>query len=179
MTDDQECVRFLQWALPQLRFRWRGFRKVRGQVWKRIRLRLRELDLVDADAYRGHLHAYPDEWRHLEALCRVTISRFYRDRRVFERLGSAVLPGLAARELRCWSAGCASGEEPYSVAILWRIGLASKAPLRLLATDSDPHLLERATAAVYRRSSLRELPEAWIARAFTEDHGRFQLREEF
>jgi chemotaxis protein methyltransferase CheR len=178
MSDDQECVRFLQWALPQLRFRWQGFRKVRGQIWKRVRRRLRELGLSDSAAYRGHLLANRDEWRHLESLCRVTISRFCRDREIFERLGAVVLPEFAARELLCWSAGCASGEEPYSVSLVWRIRLASKAPLRILATDSDPHLLERAKAAVYGQSSLRELPESWVARAFVEDRGRFQLRPE-
>ncbi|MHC4224017.1 MAG: CheR family methyltransferase [Planctomycetota bacterium] len=179
MGNDQECVRFLQWALPKLRFRWQGFRKVRGQVWKRIRRRLHELGLADADAYCGHLQANAQEWGHLDSLCRVTISRFCRDRGVFEQLGSRVLPELGARELRCWSAGCASGEEPYSLSLVWRIRLASRTPLRILATDSDPPLLERAKAAVYGRSSLRELPDAWIARAFVEDQGMFQLRPEF
>jgi len=179
MSDDQECVRFLQWALPQLRFRWQGFRRVRGQVWKRIRRRLHELGLADPEAYRGYLRENPDEWRNLESLCRVTISRFCRDRGIFEQLGTIVLPELAARGFRCWSAGCASGEEPYSISLVWRIRLASRAPLRILATDSDTQLLERGKAAVYGRSSLRELPDAWISHAFVEDRGKFQLRPEF
>ena len=176
MSEDQECVRFLQWALPRMRFRWQGFRKVRGQVWKRIRRRLHDLELVDPDAYRQLLQDQPDEWRHLESLCRVTISRFFRDRGVFEQLGSSVLPGFS--ELRCWSAGCASGEEPYSLSLVWRIQLA-RTRLRILATDSDPHLLARARAALYPRSSLRELPGAWMTRAFCEAPEGFRLRPEY
>ncbi|MHC4815514.1 MAG: CheR family methyltransferase, partial [Planctomycetota bacterium] len=53
--DDQECVRFLQWALPRLRMRWPGFRKVRRQVSRRIDRRLRELELADVTAYRTYL----------------------------------------------------------------------------------------------------------------------------
>jgi hypothetical protein len=51
MTQDAELVAFLQWALPRLRMRWRGFRRVRGQVGKRLRRRLVELGLGDLRAY--------------------------------------------------------------------------------------------------------------------------------
>ena len=53
--NDTEYVAFLQWALPRLRMRWAGFRRVRGQVRKRIARRLQDLDLADFDAYRGKL----------------------------------------------------------------------------------------------------------------------------
>jgi len=93
---DAACVEFLQWALPRLRMRWAGFRKVRRQVCRRVERRIRELDLHDVDAYRAYLELTPDEWLQLDALCHVTISRFYRDRGVFELLERSVLPELAA-----------------------------------------------------------------------------------
>ena len=115
---DADCVRFLQWALPRLRLRWAGFRKVRKQVCKRIARRLGQLELPDLAAYVSLLSRRPEEWEHLDGLCRVTISRFYRDRAVFDCLGNEVLPELAAqarargqRALRAWSAGCASGQK--------------------------------------------------------------------
>jgi len=95
-----QCVAFLQWALPQMRMRWAGFRRVRSQVCKRIGRRRRELGLDDLDAYRAYLKERPDEWQRLDAMCRITISRFLRDRGVFEALSEVVLPALivSARE---------------------------------------------------------------------------------
>lgn len=166
---DAECVRFLQWALPQMRLRWRGFRKVRRQVGKRLGRRLAELGVEDLDAYRARLASDPSEWKVLDGLCRIPISRFYRDRAVFDHLFQEVLPALAARhgEVSCWSAGCASGEEPYTLAIAAR---HLDLPLRIVATDSESHMLARAAAARYGPSSLRELPRAWREQAFTPEH---------
>ena len=178
---DADCVAFLQWALPQLGLHWPGFRKVRRQACRRIAARLGELGLADAAAYRSHLQSHSGEWPALAALCTVTISRFYRDREVFDCLGAAVLPALAhaalergAARLDCWSAGCASGEEPYTLAIQWRMALAARFPglaLHVLGTDVDETLLERARAACYKPSSLEALPAAWRSQAF-ERRGR-------
>ncbi len=87
-----ELVEFLQWCLPYLGLRWQGLRKVRNQVGKRLRRRLCDLDLADLVGYRAYLASHPDEWPHLDAMCRITISRFYRDRVVFEAISSLVLP---------------------------------------------------------------------------------------
>ena len=54
---DRNCVEFLQWCLPELGYRWPGYRKVRRTVCKRLRRRLRELALTDLVAYRAHLAA--------------------------------------------------------------------------------------------------------------------------
>ncbi len=166
---DDDCVRFLQWALPRLGMRWAGFRKVRSQVCKRIARRMEELGLADLGGYRRRLSREPDEWRVLDHLCRVTISRLWRDRRTFEGLGGEVLPVLAERAkaagrrtLDAWSCGCASGEEPYSLAMLWLERVGPRHPgleLRVLATDLDLHLLRRATRAVYPNGATRELPD--------------------
>jgi chemotaxis protein methyltransferase CheR len=86
---DAECVALLRWALPRLGLRWPGFRKVRRQVCKRITRRIRELGLADVTTYRERLESVPEEWPELDALCRITISRFYRDRAVFDHLGTA------------------------------------------------------------------------------------------
>jgi len=144
--------------------RWGGFRKVRRQVCKRISRRIVDLGLTDAEAYRSYLISHDDEWITLGSLCRVTISRFYRDRGVFDDLRSRVLPCLAetaaARDdgcVRCWSAGCGSGEEPYSLSIIWRHSDFPVA-LEITATDADEGLLDRARAGCYNKSSLEDLP---------------------
>ena len=60
-----DCTAFLQWALPRLGMRWLGFRKVRGQVCKRVRRRLKNLGLDGFAAYRAYLETHDDEWRRL------------------------------------------------------------------------------------------------------------------
>jgi chemotaxis protein methyltransferase CheR len=181
---DTSCVEFLQWALPRLGLRWAGFRTVRRQVCRRLRRRLDALGLASLDAYRAYLEARPEEWAVLEALTPITISRFYRDRAVFQQLEHAVLPTLAGAErdsVVAWSAGCASGEEPYTLGLLWHETVAARFPgvrLEILATDVDPAMLRRAREATYERSSLRELPMPWRERGFLRRGGRYVLRAE-
>jgi chemotaxis protein methyltransferase CheR len=189
LVDDSECVAFLQWALPRLGLRWAGFRKVRGQVRKRLRRRLRELELPDLGAYRAYLERCPEEWGELEGLTRITISRFHRDRGTFAALLSQVLPALAAGvtargedAVRAWSAGCASGEEPYTLAVAWQLSLAARFPgvrLHVLATDVDRAVLARARRGCYRAGSLRELPDQWRAAAFGQRDGEFCVRDAY
>lgn len=186
---DPDCVAFLQWALPRLRLRWPGFRKVRRQVCKRLARRLAELGLPDLAGYRDWLDAHPDEWPVLDQFCWISISRFYRDRAVFQFLEQTALPLLAERavaqgdsEFRCWSAGCASGEEPYTLAILWRLRLAPRFPglcLRVVATDVDEQAIERARRGCYPASSLKELPDEWRRVAFARSDERLCLKPEY
>ncbi len=93
---------------------------MRGTVCKRVARRIRALGLADVAAYCAVLEADTSEWRRLDAMCRIPISRFWRDRDVFDSLARDVFPLLAAAAVergdalvRVWSAGCASGEEPY------------------------------------------------------------------
>jgi chemotaxis protein methyltransferase CheR len=188
-VNDGACTEFLQWALPRLERRWAGYRKVRSLVCKRLGRRLRALALADFDAYRGWLESHPAEWSELDALLGIPISRFHRDRGVFESIERDVLPTLAraAREasrttLDCWSAGCASGEEPYTLAILWRLRVQSAFPglvLRIVATDRDAELLERAHIGCYAASSLKELPPDLRGAAFEPRDGRWCVRPEY
>ena len=182
---DHDGIEFLQWALPHLNTRWSGFRKVRKQVFKRIQHRMDELGLCNSAGYRAYLEQHADEWVVLDGLCRVSISRFYRDHSLFKTLQEKVLPDLARNfeksELRCWCAGCAGGEEPYSLAIMWDRELAMQLPehrLRVLATDTDEVQLERGRRGCYPPSALRELPAEWREGAFTLAAGVYSLRSE-
>jgi chemotaxis protein methyltransferase CheR len=182
---DTECVEFLRWALPCLQLRWAGFRKVRRQVCRRLERRIGDLELSGVDAYREYLESTPDEWPQLDALCRVTISRFYRDRGVFEFLEGRVLPELAevaaAGEgtVEAWSAGCGSGEEPYTLALVWEHAIRPAFPtvtLRVLASDADETMVRRARAAAYGESSLRDLPTTLRRHGLVRRVDRFHVR---
>jgi chemotaxis protein methyltransferase CheR len=158
----------LQWAMPRVGLRWAAYARVRGQVQKRLARRARQLGLHGAAAYRERLSNDPTEWQVLRLACRVTISRFYRDAVVFDRLGAEVLPRLARaaltrgdRQLRCWSAGCGAGEELYTVRLLWNVlsvGDFAALTLQGVGTDVDLGQLARARRGIYPRGTLRELP---------------------
>jgi chemotaxis protein methyltransferase CheR len=183
MMPDAELVALLQRELPRLRLRWAGFRRVRSQVTKRLKRRLAALGLPDLGAYEAWIETHPEERAVLDALCRITITRFFRDRLVFDALGRAVLPLLAHAHplIRVWSAGCASGEEPYSVALLWKLGVEPRFPrvgVEIVGTDADPALLERARHATYPRGTLREVPPEWVDAAFEPEGEALRLRPE-
>ncbi|OKH20484.1 hypothetical protein NIES593_18375 [Hydrococcus rivularis NIES-593] len=173
---DCECVRFLQEILPKLHLRWSGFRRVRQQVCKRLKHRIKELGLEDFSSYSVYLATHAEEWSVVDACCRITISRFYRDSRVFEQLSQELieLARLATergdKSLRCWSAGCASGEEVYTLKLIEHFCLAKAQfylPLDIIATDIDEYMLSRASQGCYKLGTLKELPQEWIAEAFT------------
>jgi chemotaxis protein methyltransferase CheR len=186
---DSDCTQFLQWALPRMQLRWAGFRKVRRLVCKRVDRRCMALGLPDVMAYRQWLDTSAAEWDELRGLCAIPISRFCRDWAVFDALKRTVLPELAGRAadggqdaLECWSAGCASGEEPYSLSMVWQLGVPHSPralALRILATDIDAALLVRASTACYRASALKEVPKSWRTVAFERRGEQFCLCDQF
>ncbi len=108
---------------------------------------------------------------------------------MFEFLGETVLPALAeaARRrddslLRVWSAGCASGEEAYTLAVVWRLELQPRFPdlsMGVIATDANPAVLDRARRGCYSASSLKDLPPEHRAAAFVHEGDVWRVRDEF
>ncbi len=185
----EDCVVFLKWAMPRLGLSWPGFAHCHRQVCKRIHRRSTELGLPDFAAYRDYVLDHDTEWEVIDSCCRVTVSRFYRDAEVFDRIKSNVLPRLAhtaqARGdtvVRAWSAGCGAGEEPFSIALAWHLGPAARTPglrLEIVATDIDDKQLARARGGCYRPASLRELPPDWVRIAFLSAGALRCLRPEY
>jgi chemotaxis protein methyltransferase CheR len=157
-------------------------------VCKRVGARVRELGLSGFAAYRARIEEDPRELERLDVFARVTISRFFRDRAVFERIRRAILPELAAaarREgrttLRALSVGCASGEEPFTRAILWALELAPHSPgisLRVTGIDAGEAVLERARRATYTPGSMKELPAELREAAFERRGRELRLKED-
>jgi chemotaxis protein methyltransferase CheR len=138
--------------------------------------------------YRYYLEQQEEEWENLDRLTHISISRFFRDRKAWEELGEKILPslalqaGLEKRPFRCWSAGCASGEEPYSFAILWKNRVISQYPelnLDLVATDANEGLLKRAVEAHYSQGSLKEVPDSWMEKAFEKEKSIYRLKKKY
>lgn len=169
--------------------RWPGFRKVRKQVCKRLDHRLQELNLASAEAYSIYLESHAEEWKILDGLTRVTISRFYREKAVFLFIEKQVIPALVQRamerddrKLRVLCLGSASGEEPYTLAILWQLQYQTQFPeftLEIIATDSNPDLIRRSLQACYPYSSVRNLPESLRQSAFDFHADAYCLKPAF
>jgi chemotaxis protein methyltransferase CheR len=150
---------------------------------------MRDLGLPELADYARLVARSPEERARLDTFCRIPLSRFYRDRGVFDALATTLLPELAERAAtagkrtpRCWSAGCASGEEVYTLRLIWDLSLQSRYPgvrLAILATDADEVMLARAAAACYQPGSFKDAPAAWSARAFTPTNSLLCLRPAF
>jgi chemotaxis protein methyltransferase CheR len=147
---------------------WKGYRKVRKGVMKRLHRHMGELNCTTIEAYITILDQNRTEYQKFQAHLLVTISRFFRDRQIWQHLENRLLPALVSRfpeELKAWSAGCACGEEPYSLAILWD-RLQTQTTLKIIATDANPLCLERARKGIFGKSSLKTLSPDCISSCF-------------
>lgn len=135
---------------------------------------MHSLGCQSLDMYLAELEKNEGARQTCERLMSVSISRFFRDRKLWEILQSEILPKLIAscdQETSVWVAGCASGEEVYSFRIVWdglSASFGSLPDLQITATDMNPAYLERAKAGAFPSSSLRELPEGLKSVYFIE-----------
>lgn len=144
-------------------------------VYSRLAKRLRQLGLRDFHSYCSLLEGPDGEAERTQMLSALTtnVTHFFREAHHFKLLRDQVLPPLikAARErrrVRLWSAGCSAGQEPYSLAftLLDMCPEAGKLDIKILATDVDPQILQRAEAGIYPGEEMKALPET--ARRWTE-----------
>ncbi|MEW6673895.1 MAG: CheR family methyltransferase [Thermodesulfobacteriota bacterium] len=158
-----------------------GYRKVRRGVKKRIRRHMQDLGCRDIGAYLTILENNAEAQDQCRLLLTVSISRFFRDRQLWQDLERKIFPALVQAEntdVRIWSAGCACGEEVYSIRIIWhRIGGDRiLPPLRVTATDVNGLYIEKAQAGLYSASSLKNIPEPLRPIYFTPAKGAGQYR---
>jgi chemotaxis protein methyltransferase CheR len=144
-------------------------------VYARLAARVLELGMESFSDYLDQAlgpRVTEERDRFISALTTNT-THFYRESHHFDFLETHVLPALierarAGERVRIWSAGCSTGDEPYSLAICL-LNAFPDAPahdLKILATDVDRAALARATAATYSRNSLRDLPSALVEVGF-------------
>lgn len=170
-----------QKLLDYLGYSWPGYRRVKKGVKKRIRRHMQRLGCGNIAAYLNTLAQQADSRRECELLMTVSISRFFRDRPLWEMLENQWLPDMVAGNLlpmKVWSAGCACGEEVYSFKIIWerarkRLGLLPE--LEVLATDRHPQYIGRAQSGIYNRSSLREVAAETAVDFFERRKGSKQV----
>ena len=163
--------------LHHLGLSWAGYRKVRKGVKKRISRHMQTLNCSNMAGYLHEIDRNREAREECNRLMTVSISRFLRDRKLWDLLFNEVLPELIEQhpqEIRVWSAGCACGEEVYSLKILWDTLESSYGPLpnlNITATDTNPLTLERARVGRYPASSLKEVSEGVRSLYFHSEEG--------
>ncbi len=171
---------FIKEVAPLLDLQWRRFK--RGGIKRKVERRIVELGLPHFEDYLVRIKRDPEERNHLSQMLTVTITRFFRDKKVFDILENSIIPFIVEREgtgdFRIWSIGCANGEEPYSLSVLWKQKFEKMFPkirLTIFATDINDNLLERAKEGRYKKSSLKEVPEEIFQRFFKMENGFYIL----
>lgn len=174
-----EYDRFLKEAFHLLGFSWRGYRRVRFGLRTRIRRRLKECGLRTLAEYLDRIRRDGDELFHLGSMLRITISRFFRDRETWLRFPTVFFPPLAefARggPVRVWSLGCASGEEPFTLRMMWDDSPFRETPLEIAASDLSEESLARARDTVYHESSIHVMPGRFREKYFSDEGGAWRL----
>ncbi len=148
----------------------------RELVYGRLSRRLRALGIDSFRDYRSLLTNDPDGREIVEFCNAITtnLTSFFRESHHFDYLRDQVLvplvTGKPGRRLRIWSAGCSTGEEPYSIAMTVREALpdASRHDIRILATDLDSDVLSKGRNGVYALDRVKGLSPARIANFFRE-----------
>jgi len=152
-------------------------------VYSRLAKRLRVLGIESFQDYCRLVAGSEgiSERQNMLAALTTNVTRFFREPHHFEHLRTKVLPDLVSRarargRVRIWSAGCSTGQEPYSIAltVLEAMPEAASLDVRILATDIDPNVVATGRAAVYSREAVQPVPAAlrgrWMVRV--SDHGR-------
>jgi len=177
MHDDQFRIILNHFGLS-----WDGYRRVRKGAKKRINRHMQCCGCHTVNTYLMELDQNRSLKGECERLLTVSISRFFRDRQLWAALETSILPESIRHvndKVKVWSAGCACGEEVYSVKIMWdRFEKTYSNPpaLEVTATDINPACLENAVTGIYTPSSLKEMNPTDILHYFTKVKGQKRYR---
>jgi chemotaxis protein methyltransferase CheR len=156
----------------------------------RLGKRLRALQIAEFHEYLQHVERNSGELTRMLDVVTTNETRFFREQKQFDHLRARVLPqwladaedGLRRREVRVWSAGCSTGEEPYSLAMMLLDGLGASWDIRILATDLSTRVLDIAAAGVWPIEKAAHIPDAYLKafmlRGGGSQHGKMKAGPE-
>jgi chemotaxis protein methyltransferase CheR len=155
---------------------------------RRIAVRMRAWGVEDCTAYSRILTTELSEKEMLLKDITINVTNFFRDPKVFDVFKKEVLSEIIRnkveqkrRSIRLWSAGCASGEEPYSLGILLHSTLGKELPnfiVSILGTDIDAYSLEAAKKGQYNPTEVENVPQNHLMRYFTFDHDKYSISDD-
>jgi two-component system CheB/CheR fusion protein len=156
----------------------------RSSLERRIDKRMQEVAIEGHLEYMDYLELHPEEFAVLFNMILINVTAFFRDPDSWEQMRTEVIPRMLAERspdapFRVWIAGCASGEEAYTVAIVLAEILGEdeyRRRVKIYATDVDEEALEQARAAIYLAKQIEAVPEALRERYFERGDQRYQFR---
>ncbi|WP_437292189.1 CheR family methyltransferase [Sorangium sp. So ce406] len=155
-------------------------------ILRRLRRRMAATNTDTIDKYVSYLTEHPEEHQRLINSFLIKVTEFMRDPELFAHLRDVILPSLIAharadnRSLRIWSAGCATGEEAYSLAILISELLGNELDsfhVRIFSTDLDSEAVAFARRGIYGAAAVEELPHELVDRYFVSIDGHYQVKK--
>jgi two-component system, chemotaxis family, CheB/CheR fusion protein len=156
----------------------------RPSLIRRFRKRMDAVGVAEFSDYRSYLEAEPAEVAELFDAILINVTGFFRDADTWQFVASDVIPKIlehagADREIRVWSAGCATGEEAFTAAMLFAEALGQdefRQRVKIYATDVDEDALAQARHAAYPESKLDGVPEELRERYFQPQNNRLVVR---
>jgi len=160
----------------------------RNTLYRRIERRMGIHQIAKMAAYVRYLRENSQELDLLFKELLIGVTNFFRDPAAWEQLRDHALPGLLAsrtpgQTLRAWVPGCSTGEEAYSLAIVFKEAVEKlkskeKFSLQIFATDLDKDAIEKARQGVFPANIAADVSEARLKRFFTKESGTYRLRKE-
>jgi two-component system CheB/CheR fusion protein len=157
----------------------------RSTLLRRIEKRLLAVGANSYADYLDYLEVHQDEFRQLFDLILINVTSFFRDAEAFDYLRTSVVPKVieaaGGGDIRIWSAGCASGEECYSVAILFAEAMGTESfrdRVKIYATDADEEALATARQASYTDRQMEDVAEELRAKYFDHQNGRWSFKKD-
>jgi two-component system CheB/CheR fusion protein len=162
----------------------------RATVLRRIERRMQVTTQNTLQTYHEYLQNHPEETKALLGDMLIGVTNFFRDREAFEALEREILPELVKlhtgsaqhkEEIRIWSAGCSTGEEAYSVAILFSDQLqidGNGATLQIFATDIDARAIAVGRAGNYLEAIVTDVPPSRLRQHFIKENHHYRIRKE-
>jgi two-component system, chemotaxis family, CheB/CheR fusion protein len=163
-------------------FDFTGYKRL--SLTRRVSRRMQMVGIENYLDYRDYLEVHPDEFVHLFNSILINVTSFFRDEPAWEYLAQTVIPNIIAQKsagepIRVWCAGCASGEEVYTLAMLLTEALGIEAFLgqaKLYATDIDEEALTQARQASYPEKAVQAIPDALREKYFTQNGEFYNFR---
>jgi two-component system CheB/CheR fusion protein len=158
----------------------------RSSLMRRVDRRMTQVGVPDYSEYLDYLELHAEEFTALFNTILINVTGFFRDPDAWENLRTEVLPAMLATKgptepLRVWSAGCASGEEAYTLAIVLAemLGVAEfRHRVKIYATDVDEEALAHARHGTYSDSEVRGIPAELLEKYFEQTGNRFAFRKD-
>jgi len=140
---------------------------------RRIKSRMRSVGVMEYSEYADFLRNHPEEVIKLREALTINVSKFFRNQSVFSVIKNEIFKKILF-PISIWSAGCASGEEPYTLSIIL---LESGKTGKIIATDVDVSAIKNAQDGIYDEVSLSETPPDIISRYFSRENGRYRIND--